>query len=785
MARVPAGCWEWDIRANRLACDGRSLEILGVPPEDFDPRPEAWADAVHCDDLPWVLAEVAHAVKERALLGVQYRVRTPAGDEIWVRVNGHVVLGEDDEPAYLIGALRKMSTTQVAQESVRSVLRYMGDGFIAVDDDWRITFANAKAERMLGTEREPLGSSLWELVPRGLTDMEERLRKALAENAPAEIEVRWPADRRWYRLIVAPAPGGLTIHITDINDRRRRAVERAETEKAAAERTVRLGRLTMALGNALTTREVVDTVARQALAPFGASGVQIWVIEEGRFRLLGSVGYAEEFTEYMHRRLAREAALLREPIGWLEPSFAESAEEFAEQYPEAADIARLSGKGSWAFLPLVASGREIGAAIIAFDEPRTFPREDRDLLLTIAGLIGQALERARLYDAAHRRAQELQRDLLPRELPRLPAVTVAARYVPAEKEMEVGGDWYDVIELSAGRVALVVGDVMGHGVSEAAAMGRLRTAVRTLADLELPPDEILGHLNDIVSEISDDFFATCLYMVYDPTDGGCLFSVAGHPPPAIVTPGGTVCFPGTGPDPPLGAAAPPFASIRVRLPEHSLIVLYTDGLVESADRDFDEGMASLAHALTERVTRARPCGGAGCAPLRCIGCDDLAESLLPVKRDATDDAALLIACTRRIPPEDVAVWPLPEDAVAAGLARAHVREKLLEWGLEPLVPTTELLVSELVGNVVRHAKGPIHLRMIRGNVVTCEVSDASLTTPRIRRAAAYDEGGRGLQLVAALSHRWGTRYTATGKSIWVEQPLPPADQTPAASRRPG
>ncbi|MFI7709407.1 SpoIIE family protein phosphatase, partial [Nonomuraea sp. NPDC049480] len=386
--------------------------------------------------------------------------------------------------------------------------------------------------------------------------------------------------------------------------------------------------------------------------------------------------------------------------------------------------------------------------------------------------------------------QELQRGLLPRELPSLPAVTAAARYLPAGKDMEVGGDWYDVIPLSADRVAIVIGDVMGHGVAEAATMGRLRTAVRTLADLELPPDELLTHLNDVVSGLGDDFYATCLYLVYDPTTRSCTLTRAGHPPPAVVHPDGTVHFPDADPNSPLGAATPPFDVVDMELPDGSLLVLYTDGLVESSTLDIDRGMANLAKVLSGTSSGAlpgTPCPhqdhtttpdttGVHCAECLEALCDSLIATLLPARnrKGTADDAALLVVRTHALPRGDVACWPLPEHPKAAGEAREHVRTQLHTWDLDDLSMTTELLASELVGNVVRHAKGPIHLRLLRSNVLTCEVSDGSLTTPRIRRAADTDEGGRGLQLVSAISHRWGTRYTGTGKCIWTEQPLKPA-----------
>ncbi|TMR90917.1 SpoIIE family protein phosphatase, partial [Nonomuraea basaltis] len=228
-------------------------------------------------------------------------------------------------------------------------------------------------------------------------------------------------------------------------------------------------------------------------------------------------------------------------------------------------------------------------------------------------------------------------------------------------------------------------------------------------------------------------------------------------------------------------------------PEGSLLVLYTDGLVESSTLDIDKGMADLAEALSGTISGALP--GAPCrhqvhtaAPelnyAECLEslCDSLIATLLPGREGTADDAALLVVRTHALSDDDMASWPLPKHPRAARQAREHVRTQLHAWDLDDLSMTTELLASELVGNVIRHAKGPIHLRMLRSNVLTCEVSDGSLTTPRIRRAADTDEGGRGLQLISAIAHRWGTRYTATGKCIWTEQPLKPASPAPLTDR---
>lgn len=232
----------------------------------------------------------------------------------------------------------------------------------------------------------------------------------------------------------------------------------------------------------------------------------------------------------------------------------------------------------------------------------------------------------------------------------------------------------------------------------------------------------------------------------------------------MVRPDGTVSFPALTPNPPLGAADPPFDTVDLEIPEGSLLVLYTDGLIESKVRDIDRGMEHLAQTLTgvQRV------GGAGDLDRLC---DTLSRTLLPAQQQSSDDAALLIARTRWLTPENVASWSLPEAPQAARQAREYIREQLATWHLDELVTSTELLASELVSNVIRHAKGPMKLRLLRSRTLICEVSDGSLTTPHIRRASDTDEGGRGLQLIAALSQRWGTRFTADGKCIWTEQAL--------------
>ncbi|MFJ4634839.1 SpoIIE family protein phosphatase [Streptomyces hygroscopicus] len=670
--------------------------------------------------------------------------------------------------------------------AVDSVLWRMNDGLLTLDRRARLTFANAAGLRLLGSAgEEVLGTVLWDHPVIRETGVPDCHGRAVATGEPAGCDTRWPGREGWYHVRLDPVPDGLVMHVTDITERRTQEAERAAARRTAAERVIRMSELTSALAEALTVQDVVKAVADRMLPPFGATGLICRLIENGRPGTVGSAGYPEEFLETVRRMPPSEMSAVTQVLSSRTPIFLSSPQEYAERHPDAVGYLHRSGMKAWAFLPLIASDQQIGYCVVAFGRPRHFSQEDRSLLIALSGLVAHALERARLYDAEHTRAQELQRGLLPRTLPAVSAVTAAARYLPAAEGMQVGGDWYDLIPLSGERVALVIGDVMGHGLAEAATMGRLRTAVHTLADLELPPDELLTHLNDLVGDLGDDLYATCLYTVYDPATSVCVFASAGHPPLAIVHPDGTTRFPAVDADPPLGAASPPFETHEVRVPEGSHLVLYTDGLVESSAVDIDDGMARLAQALTRAAAPPAGPSGGGCAvpETGCAApatphdpgrlCDAVISALVPEQARTQDDAALLIAGVRSLGSDKVVSWALPDGPIAAAEARHRVTEQLAAWRLDELSMTTELLASELVGNVVRHAKGPMRLRLVYGRTLICEVSDGSLTTPRMRRAAETDEGGRGLQLVAALSDRWGTRFTATGKCIWTEQALPP------------
>ncbi|MEV5433629.1 SpoIIE family protein phosphatase [Streptomyces sp. NPDC052701] len=426
------------------------------------------------------------------------------------------------------------------------------------------------------------------------------------------------------------------------------------------------------------------------------------------------------------------------------------------------------GAHSMMAVPLRARGTTLGVVVaVRIGQPDDYGEDDAVFAEELASRAAVCIDNARRFARERSTALALQHSLLPRDLPGQAAVEVAHRYLPTASAAGIGGDWFDVIPLSGSRVALVVGDVVGHGIPSSATMGRLCTAVRTLADVDLPPDELLTHLDDLVTHLATDdsadevpeLGATCLYAVYDPVSRRLTTAAAGHPAPALVLPDGTARLVPLLAGPPLGVGGLPFEATDLRVPEGSVIALYTDGLVEDRGRDVDHATDELCRALT--------------APADSLDalCDTVLKAVLPEEPD--DDVALLLARTRALGADRVATWDVPSDPAEVATARQAAMEQLSAWGLDEAAFVTELVVSELVTNAIRYGAPPVQLRLIRDRTLICEVSDGSSTSPHLRRTHAFDEGGRGLLLVAQLTQRWGSRQTTGGKTIWAEQPLPP------------
>ncbi|WP_413103083.1 SpoIIE family protein phosphatase [Streptomyces sp. Inha503] len=416
--------------------------------------------------------------------------------------------------------------------------------------------------------------------------------------------------------------------------------------------------------------------------------------------------------------------------------------------------------------PLRGRRRVIGAAVFV-RRPDRPPFEPDDLLVAaqLATHTALGVDKAVLYGREVYIADELQRTMLPDSLPQPTGVRLASRYLPAAETARVGGDWYDAIPLPGNRVALVVGDVMGHSMTSAAIMGQLRTTAQTLAGLDLPPQEVLHHLDEQAQRLGTDRMATCLYAVYDPVAHRIVVANAGHPPPLLLHRGGRAEVLRVPPGAPIGVGGVDFEAVELDAPAGATLMLYTDGLVESRMRDVWTGIEQLRERLTAtaRLTGPNP------PPLEPL-CDEVLDMLGPGDRD--DDVALLAARFEGIAPSDVAYWFLDPKAQTAGQARRLARRALARWDLDDLTDAVELLVSEVVTNAVRYAERPITLRLLRTDVLRCEVGDDVPQLPRLRQARPSDEGGRGLYLVNRMARRWGATRLSTGKVVWFELAMP-------------
>ncbi|MFF8555977.1 SpoIIE family protein phosphatase [Streptomyces sp. NPDC015501] len=669
-------------------------------------------------------------------------------------------------------------------------------GMAVLDPELRYLWLNDSLERFGGVPRDQrLGRRPGEVLPEVLAEPLERLMRQVLSTgrAVADYEyVGWswsdPHRRRAYTSSFFPLADardrriGIGYMVLDVTDRwnARRLLALVNEAGASIGSTLDVQRTAQELADFAVPRfadfvfvDLLETPfggERRGTAPPAGGGratmrrAGMCSVREGCPEAVVRVGEAVDFVPPPH-----DAHFLLHGDPVLLPVLDPDSHEWTVEQP--ARAARLREFGLHSLISVPMRARDTVLGLTTFMRSRNPVPFDEDDVAPARELVARAavcVDNARRYTREHTAAVVLQQSLLPHTLRGGTALDVASSYLPADAKDGVGGDWFDVIPLSGGRVGLVIGDVVGHGIGAAATMGRLRTAVQTLADMDLPPDELLARLDDLVLRLSEEepvdrtgttvVGATCLYAVYDPANGRCTMARAGHPPPVVVTPDGAVSFPGLPAGPPLGLGGLPFESLELALPEGSLLGLYTDGLVAGADKDVENGMERLALAVSRDGL-----------PLEDL-CPAVVKELLPVPQP--DDIALLLARTHVLTPDRLASWDVAVDPAAVGEIRAKVARRLEAWGLAELSMTTELIVSELVTNAIRYASGPVRLRLLYQSALTCEVSDASNTSPRLRHARTTDEGGRGLFLVAQLAHRWGTRYTDRGKIIWAEQPLP-------------
>ncbi|WP_340560489.1 SpoIIE family protein phosphatase [Streptomyces sp. GSL17-111] len=676
---------------------------------------------------------------------------------------------------------------QTRQAMLRSLVNESPVGLGIYDTSLSPVWVNARAGHELGSAvstyaRVPL-DEVWprgEIIsPQHPRTLAEVMRRVLATGEPV-IDLHYraglpatPQDERvWscsYFLLRDAAGNALGVceESVDITDR-----------YAAQERLVLLNEASARIGTTLDATRTAQELAALAV-PRLADRVDVHLLREpveGRDGLLaGDVGLCRAASRTAAGEAVVRGGEVTEPLAASTPAVRCMALGSSLLYATTDPAGRAwRAEFRWVLaVPVRARGTVLDAALFLRAGPEPFADDDRVLAEELVARTGVAVDNARRYTRERDAALTLQRSLLPRNLPERTAVDVAHRYLPSDARAGVGGDWFDVVPLSGTRVALAVGDVVGHGLRAAATMGRLRTTVRALARLDLAPDELLARLDDVVgqstAEAEEDpsaasaeegsWGATCLYAVYDPVSGHLTAASAGHPAPVVRTPDARVTTLELEPGPPLGVGGLPFERTEAELPEGSVVALFTDGLVRGVGHDLGAGLDALHDALAADGTE----------DLDAV-CERVVTALPP--GPATDDAALLVARTHRLGPDQVVVHDLEADPATVADARKVASRRLERWGMDVLGFTTELIVSELVTNAVRYADGPIQLRLIRdGRTLVCEVSDCGHTSPHLRQSAAEDEGGRGLFLIAQLARHWGTRYTRTGKTIWTEQDL--------------
>ncbi|HZF91707.1 SpoIIE family protein phosphatase [Streptomyces sp.] len=526
----------------------------------------------------------------------------------------------------------------------------------------------------------------------------------------------------------------------------------------------RVQRLAAALATAGTVRDVGQAVVAALRRPLRADRIALAELEHDRLVVtvldppapeawpeLWRMEWRTEWPDAPVRAMPTLAAALREGRARIWPAG-------APLEPALADV----GPGGLAVLPLpAAGGRMAGACLIGWDSPHDVGPDERALLTAAAGLAGQALMRARAFDAEHELVGMLQRQLLPRRLPRLPGAVAVARYLPATAGLELGGDWYDVIPLPDHHVAFVIGDVQGHSAAAATLMGQMRTALRAYAVEGHPPDVVVSHANRLLVGMENDLFATCAYVDVDMEEGTAWCVRAGHLPPVLRHPDGSTEAVETEGGPPLGVVAQAdFPMTPLRLQPGTLLALTTDGLVESADEAIDQGMDRLAR----RLAAADP------AHLGLV-----ADALLTGARRSDDIALLLMrydGMAVRPRRESWTVWRVPE---AVRHARRFTNRTLRAWGIAGQADAALLIVSELVTNALVHTGGPVRLDLtLVGGRMRVAVADNSPRSPVKPTSIGWEAtGGRGLLLVEAMSAAWGTVPVSGGKQVWSEIVLEP------------
>ncbi|MFD7699532.1 SpoIIE family protein phosphatase [Streptomyces caelestis] len=504
-----------------------------------------------------------------------------------------------DEPRVVpVGTGRPSATQELA---AADFVERLPGGSCSVDLEGRFTYVSSGACELLGrTADQLLGTLPWQSL-RWLDEPvhEDRYRAAVIGREPVFFSACRPPDH-WLDFHLYPDASGISVRIVRTGADPPPVPAPPGSPRGAAPtragQLYQLVHLAAALTEVVGVKDVIDLVADQVMPAFGAQGLVLSMAEGGRLRITGHRGYPADAVDrldhlFLHTAFTPAGRALDSGV----PAFFSDPAEMRRAYPEAL---LASGKQAWAFLPLIVSGRPVGICVLSYDSPHVFPAADRAVLTSLAGLIAQALDRARLYDTKHDLAHSLQQALLPRNLPALTGLQVVARYLPATRGMDIGGDFYDLIPLGTAGAAAVIGDVQGHNASAAALMGQVRTAVHAHVALDAAPDQVLSRTNRLLADLGSDLFTSCLYAQVDIVRGRVAFASAGHPPPVLRDPHGGALPVNVAPGPPLGIDPDAvFPVAEVPFAPGAVLAFYTDGLIEEPGADLDDSIARLARQL--------------------------------------------------------------------------------------------------------------------------------------------------------------------------------------------
>ncbi|MFE6282735.1 SpoIIE family protein phosphatase [Streptomyces sp. NPDC057877] len=688
--------------------------------------------------------------------------------------------------------------------AVGQVLAALATGLWHWDTSSGRVTVDAEAARLLGLPAEPTSLSEAQvrarLHPVDWNEITGVVQLAVAEGTLAEVRIRimdergrvirvvrsrskpsFDQEKRAYELIgtlqevTEPAPGTPAGRSAVTGDwRRSREAFLLDAGRALAE--------------ARSTEEVLRVAAGLSMPGFSPDGLAVFGVQGDRLTIIGHHGqqpgdegpFAQMSvdTDYPAAEVVRTGRAV----------YLSSPQQYKDRYPLTWPLAQHFDRRSWAFLPLTVAGRTMGAWMAGFTYPVAFTPDERSVLTTVARMLAQALSRAGAAESERELTDGLQRSMLPTLIPRIPGMSVAARYIPTGGGLQVGGDWYDMIPLPSGRFALVIGDVQGHDVRAAGLMGQLRTALRAYASEGHRPDAVLSRASRFlhgISAVEDDVtdlrFATCLYIEADPVNGTLELARAGHPDPAIRMADGTVMRAPTAGGLPLGIDPDAdYPTTQIRLEPGETLLTCTDGLIETGGHDLDTGWLRIRTVLEEHRGDLEELAD---ALVQAVHGPTSYYTTGPLADRREDDIALLLLCregegcggtvTVRPPVRRTMMTVAQAEPERIAVVRHQLRELLHDWASPDQVDSAVLLLSETLTNVLVHTDtDALFTAEVRGEAgerrLRVEVTDASDDLPHMRRPGELASSGRGLLLIEMLADAWGVDPRGEGKSTWFE-----------------